>query len=234
MQQFTEGSNACSNQESDQFLSNHDEKAFERSSEEIIFSDFSKKASVGAQTNKITSFESPGRDHPERFIPIQGTISVNELNIDLRRPGEFDQHSILPEATAPSVINSYTEPNRKISNIKVAAAEAELDTLLDSLNETKVRDSSCLRSPRARSIQKYTFVAPMQHQREIQDPLASMTPNLDDSLDELLKDTSRLINPNSLSPPKGEKTNHFSQSSSSHSETKSTVLDDFDSWLDTI
>lgn len=76
--------------------------------------------------------------------------------------------------------------------------------LLHSLNETKAPDSSVLRSPDVQSIQKDAVVAPMQHQRKIQDSLASITPNRDDDLDDLLKDTSTFI--------------HFSQSSSSRAD----------------
>lgn len=57
---------------------------------------------------------------------------------------------------------------------------------------------------------------------------------LDDVLDDLFEETSSLSNQNNLHQPSEKKADHVIQSSSSQSVNKSKVLDDFDSWLDTI
>lgn len=58
--------------------------------------------------------------------------------------------------------------------------------------------------------------------------------NLDDALDDLLEETSNVMNQTGLLQSLEEKAVHPVQASSSHSGTKSKVLDEFDSWLDTI
>lgn len=62
----------------------------------------------------------------------------------------------------------------------------------------------------------------------------STAATLDDVLDDLFEETSSLSNQNNLHQPSEKKADHVIQSSSSQSVNKSKVLDDFDSWLDTI
>lgn len=62
----------------------------------------------------------------------------------------------------------------------------------------------------------------------------STAATLDDVLDDLFEETSSLSNQNNMHQPSEKKADHVIQSSSSQSVNKSKVLDDFDSWLDTI
>ncbi|KAL6990384.1 hypothetical protein U1Q18_047633 [Sarracenia purpurea var. burkii] len=64
---------------------------------------------------------------------------------------------------------------------------------------------------------------------------ASVTANFDDNLDELLKETSSLTNQKGKSPSTEVITTHLNTVSSSFGpDSKSKVLDDFDSWFDTM
>ncbi|KAM2160573.1 hypothetical protein ACFX1Q_043652 [Malus domestica] len=101
--------------------------------------------------------------------------------------------------------------------------------LLDSFGETKINDSSGLESRSIFSVQVEASLAPIQPQRKVLNSSA----NLDDELDNLINETSILINERGPSQTQEEKAVHDFPSSSI-SGTRSKELDDFDSWLDTI
>ncbi|XP_058756201.1 protein ECERIFERUM 16-like [Vicia villosa] len=110
-----------------------------------------------------------------------------------------------------------------------AAAELELDMLLDTLDESKSNAS---------------FTAPVgvsskEHpQISIKEPvstrIASITASLDDALDDLLEETSTLMKPNVLSWPREEKPINPSMLSSQSQNKSKVAADDFDSWFDTL
>ncbi|KAF4388707.1 hypothetical protein G4B88_018984 [Cannabis sativa] len=109
-------------------------------------------------------------------------------------------------------------------NSQVAVAEAELDMLLDSLTSVEILDSTRLSS--AHPIEEAS-AAKFQLPKK----------NLEDDLDDLLNQTSGLMNrSNNLFEFKGGKSDNFIQCNVSQSQagTKSEALDDFDAWMDTI
>lgn len=129
------------------------------------------------------------------------------------------------ETMEPSSTIALSVPNRKTPVFEVAGAEAELDMLLDSYNKTRKDKSGT-------------------------EP-TSVTANFDDALDDLLKETSNLrkhepqkvrIIPldDAIDDLLAETSNLKPQkvnvpiNSASNSGGKSKVLDDFDSWFETI
>ncbi|KAK9031611.1 hypothetical protein V6N11_055907 [Hibiscus sabdariffa] len=146
------------------------------------------------------------------------------------QPGEFG------ESRAPDSHNYTYVSDKKVPTFEAAAAEAELDMLLDSFSETKILDnpSSSYKKPSSESLPQYarkgidSVKAP---------PIQS---DFDGLLDDLLQETSTSVNretstmgnPNGLSEQKVVKAasdNNNVQSSSSQPATKSKVLNDFDS-----
>ena len=139
---------------------------------------------------------------------------------------------------AETDIHSIEDSRRKLPTFDAGDAEKGLDMLLDSLSNSKILDSPSIRSNSSLpvSLGVTSMNLPSVSNKE---PGPSKTPlttaNLDDALDDLLAETSIVLNQNSLLRPQEEKFAHPStQSSSTHSGTKPKVLDDFDSWLDTL
>jgi hypothetical protein len=157
-------------------------------------------------------------------LSSQGTISGTAVNVDL---------SEAPESTEESNLNCVSDPQKKVSTFEAAAAEEDLDMLLDSFIETKkVTNPSGIRSNNAFPVfqQEASFSKHVPDSSKTSPVIA----DLDDSLD-LLEETSNVMNQNCLSQSlEGKSSLGIVQSSSSHTGTKSQVLDDFDSWLDTI
>lgn len=200
--------------------------------EELTFEDFSKK--VENQNIEVTTSGSI----------VSGHLNVNSLNegLDLlNQTKNSSQESINCQRSGlefPTAFNmsSVSEPEKKPSVFEASAAEAELDMLLDSFNETKLLDSSGF-SPAA--IPVYQKEAPIArpHTRNTlsSSKTTPVSAKLDDVLDDLLEETSILSNKkDSYQLTKVTASNDETQSSSSRTGTKSKVLDDFDSWLDTI
>ncbi|XP_027127458.1 uncharacterized protein LOC113770895 [Coffea eugenioides] len=137
---------------------------------------------------------------------------------------------------------SIDSSSKKPSRFEAAKAEAELDMLLDSFGETKFFDSSWMAgesSQRSGQEEGSTFQSvsvAAQHVREGPDATYSgrMDAALDDSLDDILKDTSHLINTKAVSPLNEVKAASNEAPTASQPHSKSKILDDFDSWLDTI
>ena len=189
---------------------------------------------IADATAEITSSTSRGSGYPDALLSIRDSSSANQVHVDAKRVAKSDLQSEVQGSTAFSTVNSFPEPNKDLSKSEAAAAEAELDMLLDSFTEIKVLDSSGLSSAKKYLVQEEATMAEFQHPRKNPDPSVATTANLDDDLDDLLKETSGLMNKANLFQPQGERGDHFVQSSFSQPETKSKALDDFDSWLDTI
>lgn len=137
--------------------------------------------------------------------------------------------------------------SKKSSAFKAAAAEAELDMLLDSVTEIKIFESTNVTD---QSIRPY----PVTH-TETPTPLSEGTSSmqevstqpkrgrdlakpvlfsLDDTLDDLLKETSAVTNKNEHSLPNEVNSIAGHTSSASQPVSKSKIIDDFDSWIDAL
>ncbi|CAK7322684.1 unnamed protein product [Dovyalis caffra] len=275
------GSNTSSNQEFDQMRtigseasSSHGSdrkpaaqvKATSTISEDLAFEDFSEKNKAVNQNAKVfASGLTIGNSNPISLI--QGSDVKDNLNSN--QHGESNQSTAL-ESSAQFNVSSVA-PESKLPTFEAAAAESELDMLLDSLSETKLLDSSGLGSgaspisekeaPAPPGSAKTTCTAATldnvlddllektsdSQEKEAATPVpllarnaagSAKTPSiaatLDVVLDDLLEETSNLSNQNNLHQPSEMKAAYEIQSSSSQSVSKSKVLDDFESWLDTI
>ncbi|CAN0915200.1 Protein ECERIFERUM 16 [Linum grandiflorum] len=117
--------------------------------------------------------------------------------------------------SAPFKPISPESPTSKLKTFEAAAAEAELDMLLDSFGDTKLVDPSP-------STSGTTFPV-------WQDSRMNVPSEVDDMLDNLLEETSSVLNNNKPYQHTG-----IESSTSSQSVSKSEVLDDFGSWLDSM
>lgn len=217
--QCAEGLKTSRSQESEQIKTCNSEVAT------TISEEFSEKVKIANQNTERTSYGSGGSNDADRPLSSQGSISVTAVNVDL---------SEAPQSTEESNLNSVSDSQKKVSTFEAAAAEEDLDMLLDSFSETKkVANPSGIRSNNAFPV----FQQEASLSKHVPD--SSKTPpviaDLDDSLDDLLEETSNVMNQNCLSQSlEGKSSLGIVQSSSSNTGTKSPVLDDFDSWLDTI
>lgn len=230
VEQHAETSEASRTQERDQILATHDSAAVKELSEELI--DSSVNIEIANPSAEFTS-SSPGNGHPDASFSITGSSSVKQFDFDIKSVAKFNHQSEVPESTPQHTVNSFVDSNKKLSKFEATAAEAELDMLLDSLTDIKILDSSGLSSADTRPGQEAASVIEFQLPRKNPDSSLLTTANLDDDLDDLLHETSGLMNQANLIKPH-EENHQFVQSSFSQSGTKSKALDDFDSWLDTL
>lgn len=227
------GLKTSSSQESNQIETCYTEPAT-AISEEVL-----DKVKIADQNTQHTSSATSGSSKADRRLSSQGLVSVNAINAYPRQIGESSQNK-KPQSTEQFDVNSVWEPQTKLSSFEAAAAEEELDMLLDSFSETKKifnpsgfrsNDSSPVLQLEAASMAPSPLSKPGRDSSKPSPFIAT----LDDSLDDLLEETSNVMSQNVLPQSlEGKADLHAVQSSSSHSGTKSKVLDEFDSWLDTI
>lgn len=213
--QCAEGLKTSRSQESEQIKTCNSEVAT------TISEEFSEKVKIANQNTERTSYGSGGSNDADRPLSSQGSISVTAVNVDL---------SEAPQSTEESNLNSVSDSQKKVSTFEAAAAEEDLDMLLDSFSETKkVANPSGIRSNNTFPV----FQQEASLSKHVPD--SSKTPPVIADLDDLLEETSNVMNQNCLSQSlEGKSSLGIVQSSSSNTGTKSPVLDDFDSWLDTI
>lgn len=166
--------------------------------------------------------------------PNQNPELDKEIKDRAKQSGRTAQRGDLEVAGQINKV-SVADPEGKRSAFDSAGAEAELDMLLGSFSETNKFDSWGLKEKSGNAFpvfpQKPCTTTPPPHLRE------AVNANLDDALDDLLEETSNLMDRHGRNPPEQVKPtppSFMSSSSSSHSGQSSKVVDDFDSWLDTI
>ncbi|CAK9182681.1 unnamed protein product [Ilex paraguariensis] len=190
--------------------------------------------------------------HPFPAYTSEGSKSINQVKDEVQHIGSTSQ-SIFLESTAELNVDSISNPAKKLSRFEAAAAEAELDMLLDSFSGTKFLDSHGITEKSGHTSYlsqgetsnlllegiSSVWLVPAEPVKKDPDLSSSalVSANLDDdTIDDLLKQTSSLINNNSPSQSSEVKAapSDVLSSSSLHPASKSKLLDDFDSWLDTI
>jgi len=154
-------------------------------------------------------------------------IPVSNINVEFQQVGSSCENKAF-QPSAETNLHSTEDIVVKHSTFEAAAVEEELDMLLDSLDETK--SSASFTVPLGVSSMDLPQIS---NKEPVQSRIASITARLDDALDDLLEETSTLMKPNVLSRPQEEKHVHHSIQSS-HSQNKSKVSDDFDSWFDSL
>ncbi|KAK6919126.1 hypothetical protein RJ641_017548 [Dillenia turbinata] len=184
-------------------------------------------------------------------------VSPSSLNKPLTQNGKHEKGQ-LDEIGHGKNLDSRTQIDINVeiqreeqSRFEAAAAEAELDMLLDSFGENKFVDSFNFREKYSSRLGPSTVSKSDLH--SIKTPSTSI--GLDDDLDDLLRETSKTGDLHSIKTPLDDdlddflretskngasrqqeiKTPPFNvQPSTSISSSKPKVLNDFDSWLDTI
>ncbi|KAE9616897.1 hypothetical protein Lalb_Chr03g0029681 [Lupinus albus] len=179
----------------------------------------------------FTASSSPSNSHAASTTTSSNDflIPVNYVDVEIQQAdSSIKNKAFLPSAEAN--LHSTEDTGRKNSTFEAASAEEELDMLLDSPSEVKILDfpGYKLNTPFPVSLGASCVNPPQISNKE---PVPSkITASLDDALDNLLQETSTLMNPNVVlrSPEEG----HIQ--SSSHTGSHSKVSDDFDSWFDTL
>ncbi|KAJ1418240.1 hypothetical protein SESBI_15983 [Sesbania bispinosa] len=206
-----------SNEEPDELETTEDSELANRMSNELNLDDFS--ADQSASTSYCSSRHAANLTSSHDFL-----VPVNYVNVEFQQVGSSGKNK------------AFLPGSGKHSAFEAAAAEKDLDMLLDSLGETKTLDSPGLRSNTSFPVSLgVSSVDPpeISNKELVPSKIASITANLDDALDDLLEQTSTLINPNVSLRPQEEKSVH-NIIQSSHSGSKSKLSDDFDSWFDTL
>lgn len=234
--QCAEGSVVSNSEEPDKLQTTEDTELANRMSEELSLDDFAADVNIADRFTSSGSWVS--NQAASTFTSSDDVlVPVNYVETECGQSSSSGQDKKVLDPS--SEVNLATEdPKRKLSTLEPAAAEKELDMLLDSISEINILDSSGIISstplPVSPEVTSVNFPRISNKEPESSQTL-SITANLDDALDDLLEETANVMNPNALLPrPEEKSVFHGTQSSSPHSRTKTKVLDEFDSWLDTI
>ncbi|CAI8617396.1 unnamed protein product [Vicia faba] len=188
------------------------------------------------EDSAVSNKEEPELDKQETVVDHELAKRMSkELNVDDSAADQFTSSSSCSSSHTTSISALSDDIRVPVNNDTVgkhstfeAAAELELDMLLDTLDESK--SNASFTAPFRVSSKEHPEIS-------IKEPvsarIASITASLDDALDDLLEETSTLTKPNVLSRPQEEKPVNPSVLSS-QSQNKSKVVDDFDSWFDTL
>lgn len=212
----------CS-EEPEKLETSEDSELANRMSKELNLDDFA--------ADQFASSSSPSSSHSASAFTStnDSLIPVNHVDVEFQQVGSSAKNNAFL-LSAEANLHSTEDTRRNNSAFEVAAAEKELDMLLDSPSETKILDFPGFKSNTSFpvSLGASSMNPPQISSKE---PVPSKTTaSLDDALDDLLDETSTLMNPNILLRPHEE---NYVQSSS-HSGSRSKVSDDFDSWFDTL
>lgn len=200
-------------------------------------------APVRKEVAKITEGPTPNDLSSSKAIDAILSNSGLDSMAEIQSVSISGQHGESSESRAPDNLNSTTASNKKVPKFEAAAVEANLDMLLNSFNETKLLDTSDLSSEKPSSIGSFNVSnldswlddllqeTSMTVNRGIDSSKTSaVNSTYEDLLDDLLQETSSTI----VDAKPGSDNNVQSSSSSSQPVSKSKILNDFDSWLDTI
>ncbi|KAK6134745.1 hypothetical protein DH2020_031521 [Rehmannia glutinosa] len=164
-----------------------------------------------------------------RNIPVQtseeGLKPLNQNKDEIFQSQETDR-SISAKSISERIINSTA---RNSSIFQASNAEAELDMLLSSFNETRV-----LESPSASSSIEIPSIGAVPSEIVKNGTHMMKSAIIDDDIDNLLEETSVLTKIEDIRLSNEVKASADVISSTLNPSSKSKLLDDFDSWLDTI
>lgn len=170
-----------------------------------------------------------GEEDANNKLDVVGQVSSVPKQI---AKSKLEDLEFLDERENPEASHVTGQDTRPLSTFEASSAEAELDMLLGSFNETKLFDSPMNQPGTSASYMTgniATHGAPLQHSLSHSAPAFPVTSSLDDELDDLLAETSIPNNKDGLF-----QSTQVPSSSVSQSSSKSKVLEDFDSWLETI
>lgn len=190
---------------------------------------------LAAETaNDVSSL---GQEPEENIFRERDHISsAATITADLPIPAAIDVNHVDQRSLPESISNVNVDlAAKKSARFEAIDAEAELDMLLDSCSETEFFGSLNMtkRSNTLSYVQQEDTcqLGSAESLNEGHDAKKhAKMPAFDNTIDDLLEETSALININDKTLPHDVK----AAPSSSDSVSKSKLLDDFDSWLDTI
>ncbi|KAK7312830.1 hypothetical protein VNO77_37002 [Canavalia gladiata] len=221
-----------SNEEHDELETTEDSQLATRMSKDLNLDDLAADQFTSSSSYSISNAASIFTLFNDFHAP------VNSVNVEFPQVSSSGKNKAFLLHSDANLHSTEDTRGKQHTTFVAAAAEKELDMLLDSLNETKILDSPSFKSNTAVPVSLgVSSVDPLQVSKK--DPVPSktslITSSLDDALDDLLEETSTLMKPNVLlQPPPEENPVHLSMQSSSHSGSKFKVSDDFDSWFDTL
>ncbi|KAF9588668.1 hypothetical protein IFM89_014389 [Coptis chinensis] len=171
----------------------------------------------------------------------QVTSLMNPVKDDLK---QMEQSSLgeVVDSIAQINLNDVEDSKEKSSTFEAMAAEAELDMLLNSFGETKFLDTSGISKKSANNLpverdDSTSLSKENTAGKQLSDKSSKSARNIpvsvdiDCTIDDLLKETSNPNVQNNALPPQKGVVPPYVPASSSNSKV---LLDDFDSWLDTI
>ncbi|TKY66808.1 hypothetical protein E2542_SST09699 [Spatholobus suberectus] len=219
--------------------SNEEHKELETKEDSELANKMSKELNLDdLAADQFTSSVASSSSHAASTFPLSNDFHIprNSVSAEFQQISSSGKNKAFLLSSEASLHSTQDTRGKQYSTFEAAAAEKELDILLDSLSETKILDSPGFESNTP--IPVSLGVSSMYPQISKKDPapskIASITASLDDALDDLLEETSTMMKPNVLLRPQEEKPVHHSMQSSSHSGSTSKVADDFDSWFDTL
>ncbi|MBA0555186.1 hypothetical protein Golob_014240, partial [Gossypium lobatum] len=187
---------------------------------------------------KITEGSTPNDLPGSKAIDAILSNSGLDLMAEVQSVSISSQNSESSESRAPDNLNFATASNKKVPKFEAAAAEAKLDMLLNSFNETKHLDASNLSSEKPSSIGSLkasnldSLLDDLLQETSTtvnrgidSSKTAAVNSTSEDLLDDLLQETSSTI----VDAKLGSDNNVQSSSSSSQPVSKSKILNDFDS-----
>ena len=166
----------------------------------------------------------------ERFLDACEPTRVIHITEEVNSKSKGLEHQI----KMPQVPHVVELDAKSSSRFEATSAEAELDTLLGSFRETNFFRTP-MNQPKVSVSHKagsfLTNEAPLQHPSSQSAAGFPITSSLDDELDDLLAETSESsANKNDIF----QSTVQIPVSSSPQPSSNPVVLEDFDSWLDTL
>lgn len=197
----------------------------------------SKSSTAEKDSNSLTSTNKSNENrHQDSHL---GTTSNNSRHPTLAYESSNPSTASKDEAGQNDTLMCVSN---KPSAFKAAAAEAELDMLLDSVTEIEICESTNVIDQSIRPFPATQAGTPTplsevstQPKRDHDQPKPAISDiSLDDTLDDLLKETSIVTNKNEFSLPNEVSSTAGHASSASQPVSKSKIIDDFDSWFDTL
>ncbi|KAI3440765.1 uncharacterized protein J3R85_003222 [Psidium guajava] len=224
---------ASSEKASDQ-MQTHETEAAESQLHVLALDDFAREETKEEESKKSGT----GRSKSDSVLNLPG----DNISTETSKVSSLGETIVL-ESADRSIKISDIDPEKRQSTFEAAAAEAELDALLNSFSESKLTEPSGLgftKSIPAFQDQTPTSV-PQASGGGFISSGATLVPDsakIDVLLDDLIEETSNFAQQNNRhSVRQTQQVNsvaHGGVQSSSPSFTRSIELDDFDSWLDTI
>jgi len=200
--------------------SNEEHKELETKEDNELANSMSKKLNLDNRAaDQFASSSSSSSSHAASTFPLSNdsNIPVNSVSAEFQQASSTGKHKAFVLSSDASLHSTEHTRGKQNSTFEAAAAEKELDMLLDAPVSLRVPSG---------------YPPQILKKDPVPSKIASSTASLDDALDDLLEETSTLMKPNVLLQE--EKPVNHSMKSSSHSGSKSKLTDDFDSWFDSL